>query len=68
MSKSCPKSAESVWCEKTDKELWSFMSGGMETIHLCQANHFGSSGSMDASGILSIFHSFVETVTVRPIN
>ena len=28
--------------------------------HLCQVNHFGSSGSMDASGMLSMFQRSVE--------
>ena len=32
--------------------------------HLCQANHFGSSGSMDASGMLSMFqHSVSPTLS-----
>ena len=33
--------------------------------HLCQANHHGSSGSMDASGMLSIFQRSVENHAVR---
>lgn len=33
--------------------------------HRCQANHYGSSGSMDATGMLSIFQRSVENYSVR---
>ena len=33
--------------------------------HLCQANHLGSSGSMDASGLLATFQRSVEQYTMR---
>ena len=33
--------------------------------HLCQANYFGSSGSMDASGMLAIFERSVQNYSVR---
>ena len=33
--------------------------------HLCQVYHFGSSGSMDASGILSMFKHSVEVYSAR---
>lgn len=33
--------------------------------HLCQVNHFGSSGSMDASGMLSMFQRSVEAHSAR---
>ena len=42
-----------------EKELWSFRSGGKDQ-HLCKVNHFGSSGSTDASGMLSMFQHSVE--------
>lgn len=33
--------------------------------HLCEANYLGSSGSMDASGLLAIFQRSVENYSVR---
>ena len=33
--------------------------------HLCQANHLGSSGSMDAQGLLAIFQQPVEQYSLR---
>ena len=56
MSKDCKECT--VWRNKEHTQEWE----GHQ--HLCQANHLGSSGSMDASGLLAIFQWSVESYAV----
>ena len=75
MSKECRECM--VWRHREGTaEFWEWWDGHQ---HLCQANCFGSSGSMDASGMLSIYSAlwkptvfvtlnFLEMVIVSPIN
>ena len=61
MSKECRECM--VWRDKEGtNEFHEWWEGHQ---HICQANHFGSSGSMDASGMVSIFQRSVERHSVR---
>lgn len=61
MSKECRECM--VWRHREGTaEFWEWWDGHQ---HLCQANCFDSSGSMDASGMLSIFQRSVEAHCLR---
>lgn len=55
MSKDCKECT--VWRNKEHTQEFEDWWEGHQ--HLCQANHLGSSGSMDASGLLAIFQRSV---------
>ena len=60
MSKDCKECT--VWRNKEGTQEFEDWWEGHQ--HLCQANHLGSSGSMDASGLLAIFERSVESYAV----
>ena len=62
--KSCLKGAESVWSGEREGTV-EFQEWWEGHQHPCQANHFGSPGSMDASGMLSLFRHSVEVHSAR---
>lgn len=62
MSKECRECM--VW-RRQRKELLSFDEWWEGHQHCCQANHYGSLGSIDATGMLSIFQRSVENYSVR---
>ena len=61
MSKECRECM--VWREREGTVAFQEWWEGHQ--HLCQVNHFGSSGSMDASGMLSMFQRSVEAHSAR---
>lgn len=61
MSKVCKECT--VWRQKEGSDA--FTDWWESHQHVCQANHYGSSGSMDASGMLSIFQRSVEKYSAR---
>lgn len=61
MSKECRECM--VWRNKEGTQEFEDWWEGHQ--HLCHANHLGSSGSMDASGLLAIFQWSVEQYSLR---
>ena len=61
MSKNCKECT--VWRGKEGTEQFQDWWEGHQ--HLCEANHLGTSGSMDATGLLAIYQRSVEDYSLR---
>ena len=61
MSKDCRECT--VWRNKEGTQKFQDWWEGHQ--HICQANHLGSSSSLDASGLLAIFQRSVENYSIR---
>ena len=61
MSKTCKECT--VWRGKEGSQEFQDWWEGHQ--HLCEANHLGTSGSMDATGLLAIYQRSVEDYSVR---